>query len=385
MYDLYKEKFIRKNKPWVKSTYYRYIFNTCYNTDFHIPKTDRCKKFEEIKIKKSQNISISIEEKNLHDLHVAEELAVREKKNKDKLITNENCLLVVFDLENLITLPKADIGSYCYKRKLTLYNLTPMTSSKQGYCAIWTECMSGRAGNGIASAFMQILNKVAADHLNVTKLICWSDSCVPQNRNSHISQAILECLSKQSKKNVVTMKYSLAGHSCVQEVDKMHQEIEVTMRVTEFYSPPSFLRILLKVNRNSLYRVIQMKSEDFNDFQNSSKMLQFSNVPYTKVFQLKFRKDGLHTVEYKLSHSNTDFRLVSIGKKSRESSSSSNNIHPVQVIETMPGTDIKILISRKQKCDKKLSQAKINDLKSMLHLMPLIDRQYYDSIGIIEQ
>ena len=88
-----------------------------------------------------------------------------------------------------------------------------MTSSKQGYCAIWTKCMSDRAGNDIASAFMQILNKVYADHPNVIELICWSDSCVPQNRNSHVSQTILEYLSKQSKINVVTMKYSLAGHS----------------------------------------------------------------------------------------------------------------------------------------------------------------------------
>ena len=114
-------------------------------------------------------------------------------------------------------------------------------------------------------------------------------------------------------------------------------------------------------------------------------MLLFSNVPYTKEFQLKFRKDDLHTVEYKLSHSNTDFHQVSTGKKSRESRHSSNNIHPIQVIESMPGTDIKILISRKQKCDKKLYQAKINDLKPMLHLMPLIDKQYYDSIGITNQ
>ena len=83
----------------------------------------------------------------------------------------------------------------------------------QGYCAIWTECMSGRFGNDIASAFMQILNKVPADQPNVTELICWSDSSVPQNRNSHISQAIFEYLSKQSRINVVTMKYSLAGHS----------------------------------------------------------------------------------------------------------------------------------------------------------------------------
>ena len=73
--------------------------------------------------------------------------------------------------------------------------------------------MSGRAGNNIASAYIQILNKVAADHPNVTELICWSDSCVPQNRNSHIFHAIIEYLSKQSKIKMVTIKYSLAGHS----------------------------------------------------------------------------------------------------------------------------------------------------------------------------
>ena len=92
------------------------------------------------------------------------------------------------------------------------------------------------------------------------------------------------------------MEYSLAGHFCIQEVDKMHQEIEVVMRVTEFYSPLSFLRILLKVKRNRPYCIIPMKSEDFKVFQNSLTMLQFSNIPYTKVFQLKLCKDDLHTL-----------------------------------------------------------------------------------------
>ena len=63
----------------------------------------------------------------------------------------------------------------------------------------------------------------------------------------------------------------------------MHQEIEVAMRVTELYSPLYFLRILLKGNRNRPYRLIQMKSEDFKDFQNFSKKLQFSNEPYQFV------------------------------------------------------------------------------------------------------
>ena len=69
-------------------------------------------KCEEIKIKKSQNISISIEDKKLHDLYIAEKLEIQEEKKKDKLIINENCLLVAFGLENVIRLPKADVGSF---------------------------------------------------------------------------------------------------------------------------------------------------------------------------------------------------------------------------------------------------------------------------------
>ena len=172
---------------------------------------------------------------------------MREHKKKYKLITNENCLLVAFDLENMITLLKANIGSFFYKRKLTFFNLTTMKSSKQGYCATWTEYMSSQAGNDIGGNYMQILNKVAADHLNEAELISWSGSCVPQNRNSHISQATLQYLSKKSKIKVATVRYLLAGHSCIQEVDKMHQEIEVAMPVAmpvaKFYSPLSTFNI----------------------------------------------------------------------------------------------------------------------------------------------
>ena len=45
------------------------------------------------------------------------------------------------------------------------------------------------------------------------------------------------------------------------------------------YSPLSFLRMLLKVNRNCPYHVIQMKGEDFKDFQRSSKLLRCLRCP----------------------------------------------------------------------------------------------------------
>ena len=351
MYDLYKQTCEKEKNTYVKSSYYRYIFNTSFNINFHVPKTDRCEKCEEVRIKKTEKIPMTDEEKEQHEKHLAEKIAMREEKKKDKLLNNTKCLLVVFDLENVITLPKAEVGSFFYKRKLTLYNLTAMSSSKQGYCAIWTECVSGRAGNDIASAFIQIIKKVAMDHTDVCELICWSDSCVPQNRNSRISQALLEFLDSQDQIKKITMKYSLAGHSCVQEVDNMHQQIEVAMQVAEFYSPVSFLRLLLKVNRNNPFRVIQMSKDDFKDYQNSSKMLKFCNVPYTQVFQLGFSKSELYTIEYKLSHGDAEFQRTSIGKTRSSRRSKGADSHPVKLVE-VEKTEVKILVSRKQKSEK---------------------------------
>ena len=112
-----------------------------------------------MKLKKSENIAISKEEMQSHDLHIEEKLAMRKEKT-NKLNGNENCLLVVFDIENVINLPKTEVGSFFYKRKITLYNLTAMTSAKPGYCTIWTECMSGRARNDITSASFKFSRKL---------------------------------------------------------------------------------------------------------------------------------------------------------------------------------------------------------------------------------
>lgn len=47
-------------------------------------------------------------------------------------------------------------GSFFYKRKLTMYNFTVSTSSKQCYCSIWTEIASGRADKDTVSSFISI-------------------------------------------------------------------------------------------------------------------------------------------------------------------------------------------------------------------------------------
>ena len=100
---------------------------------------------------------------------------------------------------------QAEVGSFFYKRKVILFNVTTTSSAKQEYCAIWLELTSGRAGNDMANAFTAILKKIVADNPNKTDFICWSDS-IAQNSNSHISQAILEFLQRTPSIKSVSLK-----------------------------------------------------------------------------------------------------------------------------------------------------------------------------------
>ena len=54
-----KRKYIENKRPFVKSSYYRFIFNTCFNIGIHVPKTDTCERCEEMKIKKEEGINIT--------------------------------------------------------------------------------------------------------------------------------------------------------------------------------------------------------------------------------------------------------------------------------------------------------------------------------------
>ena len=87
-YDLYKQTCEKEKNTYVKSSYYRYIFNTSFNINFHVPKTDRCEKCEEFRIKKTEKIPMTDEEKEPHEKHLTEKIAMREEKKKDKLLNN---------------------------------------------------------------------------------------------------------------------------------------------------------------------------------------------------------------------------------------------------------------------------------------------------------
>ena len=91
MYDLYKQTCEKEKNTYVKSSYYRYIFNTSFNINFHVPKTDRCEKCEEVRIKKTEKITMTDEEKEQHEKHLAETIAMREDKVFASSIRSRKC------------------------------------------------------------------------------------------------------------------------------------------------------------------------------------------------------------------------------------------------------------------------------------------------------
>lgn len=88
---------------------------------------------------------------------------------------------------------------------MSVYNLTAHLSvDRQVYHSLWPEVLMG--------ALTKISKQIILDHPTIKELILWSDSCVPQNRNSVISYAIAHFLTRQTKHEKIILKYSTPGH-----------------------------------------------------------------------------------------------------------------------------------------------------------------------------
>ena len=189
-------------------------------------------------------------------------------------------VVVAFDLKNVITCPRANISNFFDKRKRNVYNLTAHCSvNKKAYNAIWCEGIARRGANEIASALVKILREIVDDVPGITHLTLRSDSCVPQNCNSIMSLALKRFLIEHPTLCIIMQKFCARGHSSIQEVDNIHSHIEKALQVAEIYSPISLLRLMLNVRPNSS-RVIQLKPENFVNYQKAAGYLSFSDVPY---------------------------------------------------------------------------------------------------------
>lgn len=379
MYDLYLESDLIKSadhQP-AKLHMYRKIFDEEFNYGFFKPRKDRCDTCEAFKM----SIHPSEEQQLAQNLHLQNKLLGKEERDADRAehkkgTLNNDSAVLCFDMENVMSLPRAEVSNFFYKRKLNSYNLTLHCSlSGKTYNAVWHEALAGRAANNIASALVKLLYAVCNDHPNLKSLILWSDSCVPQNRNSIMSTALAMFLSnKDVNITLITQKFLEPGHGLIQEVDAIHSKIERGLSSTEIYSPVSLMRLLMKLStKRSPLQFIQMKKEDFKNYQAVSSKYKFSDVPYTKVKQLQYKCNNIMYVDYRCNF-NDNYTSVRINrnKSPRLAKGSTTALSPGQLVfpERAPILNSKVI----------LTSEKLKDLKSMFCYMPQVDVAFYKTI-----
>lgn len=176
IFKLYENYCLEQGKPSIKLHLYRSLFNTSFNYSFFSPKKDLCDLCEEFKVLEKTKNTVQSKISEYED-HLMQKDSIRLEREEDKMYGDIKTAVICFDLENVINLPKTNIGYAFYKRKLNVYNLTAHSSiGNQVYCAVWNETLIGRSGNDIASAVVHILQHIIDNNNEINSFITWSDS-----------------------------------------------------------------------------------------------------------------------------------------------------------------------------------------------------------------
>ena len=239
---------------------------------------------------------------------------------------------------------------------------------------LWHEGLSGRSGNDIASALLQMLRKIEL-RPGTTELILWTDSCVPQKNNSLMSLALIRFLCERNVLCKITQKFCEPGYSSIQEVDNTHSQIERSMRCSEMFSPLGVVRLMLSVNRKNPFSVIQINDTDYLHFSRQS--FNFSAIPYTEVKIIEYNKISC-CIRYKKSFT-SDFVNVCVLPGCNCSLPGFSNTDCV-FNDVLTPTLQSSLHHDETLSTGSLTNEKISDIKSMFKYTPTVDRQFMESV-----
>lgn len=300
LYELY----VQKAEDPVKYNIYETIFRNEFNISFFKPKKDICAKCTEYQMNKNPTEL----QRTQYNEHINRKNKGNSERNNDRsrYVNDITVGVVTFDLQNTFSLPKSNVSINFYKTKLNCYNLTAhLNINNTVYNSIWHEFLCGRGGVHIACALIKILKKIVHSNPQLKKLILWSDSCVPQNKNSIMACALQCFLNSEDGKNleVIEQKFGEPGHGNVQEIDTCHSCIEKHLRNLDIWSPLTLVRLLVGIPKTwkLKFEVLQMQTSDYYDYQTISLRYTYNQIPFTKVKNLIYEKANCLQVKYRES------------------------------------------------------------------------------------
>jgi hypothetical protein len=145
------------------------------------------------------------------------------------------------------------------------------------------------------------------------------------------------------------------------------------MKAGEIFSPISLLRRLKQLStKKSPLNFMQMKVQDFKNYQAATVGLGFNNIPYTKVKHLVYRADQPFHIDFRTSF-DEQFTSVRLNREKtpRNKKAGKPNTSP----EASPFRKVSPV---NKPVD--LSLEKVNDLKKMFKFMPQVDLAYFKAV-----
>ena len=129
-------------------------------------------------------------------------------------------------------------------------------------CYFFTEVEADLSANTFATCVRDCLADVLDDNA-VTRIILYSDGCGYQNRNSTLSNALLEF--SIAHQIVIEQKYLEKGHTQM-EVDSVHSVIEKKLRGREVFFPGDYVQAMKEARPTKPYIVKELSYDFVKDF-----------------------------------------------------------------------------------------------------------------------
>ncbi|KAL4100771.1 hypothetical protein QTP88_020802 [Uroleucon formosanum] len=353
------------------------------NIGFFQPKKDQCSICEAWK--NCSDIEKEINQTN-YDAHMEAKIKCREEKEKDVAKAREGMVQVCcYELQAVLQTPCGEVNMFYYKRKLGIYNFTVYeTSSRNGYCYVWSEDKAKRGANEIASCLWKYLNNSINHSMNLP-IIFYSDNCVGQNKNKFIISLYMYATMRLEIPSV-THKFLVCGHS-QNKGDAMHACIEKqkkrVLKSGPVYIPDQWIPVISLARKGVLNIVNQMITTDMLDFKKLSTQIGTNfniNTDKEKVLWgnikiIEVRKDSPFKFFYKNNMSEEKYKTIDVTQKLSRGRKSKPKINEELILNEAysrpPGiTDVKKK-DLMQLCD--------------ANVIPNCHKQFYENINVCQR
>ena len=370
----------------VKESYYEKIFTTCYNIHSNLPKTDVCDNCNRLRnrIEEAQKAGrdYSDLQKEL-DEHLAMAAVAYEnlKLSAEKTFLDpDKWHVICMDLQQTHCIPKTNIGSHYFLRKLNVYNFCISDiKTKTPYFYIWPENTGQKGAAEIYSSVFKYLNdNVFCKSDYPKKLRIYADNCGGQNKNNKIVLAMLR-LVHQGVFNRIELAFLVPGHSympCDREFGAISNQLKKFERIA---SPDILVRLIKTSRQQTELNVTQLSRDEIYNLdvfteKDKDKRVALIRSEKGKAFStasiIVMKKSLNNGYLLKKNFKETDEQAVFID---------------VQLPKATEHLDLGMIqLEPKYKEDIKLDDKKLEDLKTMGQALGLTAGEWIDTLSVTQ-